>query len=52
MALDDRDYMRKRVRRTVERERADDSILSWPPKPWVVITALAVLAMLVLAYLR
>lgn len=52
MALDDRDYMRKRVRRTLERERAGESLLSWPPKPWLVITALAVLAMLVLVYVR
>jgi hypothetical protein len=50
MGLADRDYMRERVRRRVERERADEALIRWPPRPWVVITAATVLAMLVLVY--
>ena len=50
MGLEDRDYMRARVRRTIERERANDTLITWPPKPWVSFTALIILAVLVLVY--
>jgi hypothetical protein len=51
MALDDRDYMRARVRRTIDRERGS-SVLSWPPKPWMTATALLVIAALLWIYVN
>ncbi len=51
MGLSDRDYMRERLRRTIERERANEVILTWPPKPWMSVTAVVVLAVLVLVYM-
>lgn len=53
MGLADRDYMRDRVRRTIERERAGGSLfgpIRRKHKPWVVLTAVAVLALLFLVY--
>ena len=51
MGLEDRDYMIERTQRRIARERRNEAVFTWPPKPWVVITACVVLAVLAIVYM-
>lgn len=51
VALSDRDYMRDRVRRTIDADRGPGALFTWPPRPWLVITAVVVLVALVSVYI-
>ena len=42
--------MRERTRRRRDKEGVIESVVQWPPKPWVAATAAAILAVLLMVY--